>query len=89
MNWYKKQLMRIADSCILNNEEDIKILTEMLNSDFNIKVSKKEIKKVLQKISENKKNAQTTNDILLKLSRKLSDQDALKLKDLLVRYSEI
>ncbi|MAG37997.1 hypothetical protein CMI45_01250 [Candidatus Pacearchaeota archaeon] len=91
MNWYKKQLIKIADSCISNRSYDINTLSDMLHSDFNIHMSKKKIENTLEKIAANdKKNSPNEIDeIVSDMSSSLSSRDTLRLKDILLRYSQI
>ena len=90
MNWYKKQLIKIADSCMSNKIDDIRLLSDMLHSDFNICISNNEIKNVLEKIAgQNKKNSSPMDEVISDFASNLTDQDKIKLKDILVRYSQI
>jgi hypothetical protein len=90
MNWYKKQLMKIAESCISNKSDDINLLSEMLSSEFNIHLSKSNIENALNKIAQqNKKNSSVVDDVMFSMSSSLADKDKMKLRDILIRYSQI
>jgi len=90
MNWYKKQLMKIAESCISNKSDDINLLSEMLSSEFNIHLSKSNIENALNKIAQQgKKNSFVIDDVMLSMSSSLADKDKMKLRDILIRYSQI
>ncbi|MAG27481.1 hypothetical protein CMI47_18260 [Candidatus Pacearchaeota archaeon] len=83
MNWYKKQLDKIANSCLSNTSDDLFRLSEILENDFNIFLSKNEIKDVLTK------SAFSAEDAALKISQELSGNDRTKLIALLNRYSQL
>jgi len=90
MNWYKKQLIKIAESCISNKSNDMNLLSEMLSSEFNIHLSRSNIEDALNKIAQpNKKSSSTVDDLILTMSSDLTDQDTIRLRDILIRYSQI
>ena len=90
MNWYKKQLMNIAESCISNKSDDINLLSDLLSSEFNIHLSKSGIKNALKKVAQqSKKNSSAVDDVMFSMSSTLTDKDKMKLRDILTRYSQI
>jgi len=89
MNWYKKQLDKIADSCISNKTSDIKNLSDILESDFNIQLSRKETGRLLSKVSSSKKESSFIDDIILELDSNLTCQENSRLKEILQRYSNL
>ena len=89
MNWYKKQLDKIADSCISNKTSDIKNLSDILESDFNIQLSRKETGSLLSKVANSKKGLSFIDDIILELDSKLTCQEHSRLKEILQRYSKL
>lgn len=89
MNWYKKQLDKIADSCISNKTRDIKNLSDILESDFNIQLSRKEAGILLNKVASNKKELSFMDDIILELDSSLTYQESSRLKEILQRYSKL
>ena len=89
MNWYKKQLDKIADSCISNKTSDIKNLSDILESDFNIQLSRKETGRLLSKVASSKKELSFIDDIILELDSNLTCQENSRLKEILQRYSKL
>ena len=89
MNWYRKQLDKIADSCISNKASDIKNLSDILESDFQVHLSCKEAEDMLNKIaSQNVTPNADLDSIISDLDLSLDSQDKSKLQKILVRYSK-
>jgi hypothetical protein len=88
MNWYKKQLDKIADSCISNKTSDIKNLSDILESDFQVHLSRKETRNMLNKIA-NQKDKSFVDEIIIDLSPNIDGQNMSKLRDILTRYSKL
>ncbi len=74
-----------------NRSYNVNTLSEMLHSDFDIHMSKKKIENTLEKIAANdKKNSHNEIDAIISdISSNLSSRDTLRLKDILLRYSQI
>jgi|TARA_Y100000310_G_scaffold87886_1_gene84790 hypothetical protein len=88
MNWYKKQLDKIADSCISNKTSDIRNLSEILKSDFQVHLSRKETKNILDKIA-NQEHTSYVDEIIMDLSPNIDSQNLSRLKDVLTKYSKL
>jgi len=88
MNWYKKQLDKIADSCISNKTSDIKNLSDILESDFQVHLSRKETRNMLNKIA-NQKDKSFVDEIIIDLSPNIDGQNMSRLRDILTRYSKL
>tara|TARA_Y100000034_G_C6714561_1_gene315780 strand:+ start:271 stop:543 length:273 start_codon:yes stop_codon:yes gene_type:complete len=89
MNWYKKQLDKIANSCISNKTSDIKNLSNILETDFSISLSHNKTKKMIEKFAnENQINDSFLNNMIEDFELKIKQNEVQRLKDILIRYSK-